>query len=185
MGQIQNKYHLTNDGMIFSVLSDGSVKEIGNVEQILKGNEKKMNKWLYISIIFLIGFCASIMTNFKLYNKSNPHTLSNRLDSINILQKRIDSLQAINASYSNSDQNNNEQIELLQSENRKLKFQIANYQNQKDEINKLKSENQRLKSQVKGLVNQVISSDEVQTHEKRPTSRKAIMPAAEGVVKMK
>lgn len=43
MGQEQNKYHVTDDGKIFSVMNDGSVSEIGNVSSLL-GNNKNVEK---------------------------------------------------------------------------------------------------------------------------------------------
>lgn len=58
MGQPQTKYHITDDGKIFSVMLDGSVSEIGNVSS-LNVNNKTDNvadhsisrKWMWIAIV--------------------------------------------------------------------------------------------------------------------------------------
>lgn len=54
MGQVQNKYHVTNDGDIFLVSPDGSVSRIGNITQLsIKSLESRQGKGKIITIFIL------------------------------------------------------------------------------------------------------------------------------------
>ena len=94
MGQIQNKYHVTNDGKIFSVLSDGSVKEIGNVSRLsqpvvvekeVEVEVRKPGAWKWIAISAIVLLIASSL--FFFINKED----SDRY--IRVLNERINYLE--------------------------------------------------------------------------------------------
>lgn len=64
MGQIQNKYHITDDGNVYKVNDDGSFTSMGNVEVLTKArcsaqNSKSHKVWKILAILFLIVSCCT------------------------------------------------------------------------------------------------------------------------------
>lgn len=41
MGEQSNKYHITDDGKIYQVQDDGSIKEKGQIEELLERSSSK------------------------------------------------------------------------------------------------------------------------------------------------
>lgn len=87
MGQVQKKYHVTDDGIIFSVMDDGSVSEIGNISSIsakqnVAGETKrnKSRKWIWIAVISWIVLIASCVTFFVKHEAASDYIfyLNNR-----------------------------------------------------------------------------------------------------------
>lgn len=113
MGQIQNKYHVTNDGKIFSVLNDGSVKEIGNVSQLSKPviiekevvEVRKSGAWKWIAIFAIVLLIASII--FFFINKQDSDNyinyLQDRLYNLEQGDYTIESVEAPVEDYNNYD----------------------------------------------------------------------------------
>lgn len=183
MGQEQSKYHLSKDDKIFRVNEDGSFTELGHLDNLLKSksifdysqnpkgtSNKKTSKWLYVSLILFIGFCATTIIAINLYNRPDQYPLdltvpANPIDD-NELQIKIDSLQTIIANHSsqqNYSYSNKEDIARLQAENQTLKKQVEGLmskkqrlgnepQNQSNERSDLISENRKLKNQVDRLI---------------------------------
>lgn len=59
MGEQSNKYHITDDGKIYQVQDDGSIKEKGQIEELLERSSSKKrvktiirNRWDWISVTF-------------------------------------------------------------------------------------------------------------------------------------
>lgn len=64
MGQIQNKYHITDDGNVYKVNDDGSFTSMGNVEVLTKArcsaqNSKSHKVWKILAILFIIISCCT------------------------------------------------------------------------------------------------------------------------------
>lgn len=78
MKEIQNKYHITDEGKIFSVIEDGSVTEIGNISSLLdknKTHEKmkkpKSRKWMWIAIVSWVALIIVSIVFSGQYEKRN------------------------------------------------------------------------------------------------------------------
>lgn len=64
MGQLQNKYHIADDGSVYKVNEDGSFTSMGNVEVLTKvrgcaSKDKSHNVWKILAILFIIISCCT------------------------------------------------------------------------------------------------------------------------------
>ena len=82
MGQEQNKYHVTNDGKILSVMNDGSVSKIGNVSSLLDNNknvekrwQRKSRNWMWIAIVSWVILIVVCVTFFVKYEVPNDYII--------------------------------------------------------------------------------------------------------------
>lgn len=116
MGQPQTKYHITDDGKIFSVMLDGSVSEIGNVSS-LNVNNKTDNvadhsisrKWMWIAIVSWIILTIVCITFYVNHNAANDYIyeLNNQLS---ILEQNVSQTQSALLSKSAELDSINQQI---------------------------------------------------------------------------
>lgn len=108
MGQEQKKYHITDDGKIFSVMEDGSVSEIGNVstlttnkEVVDKTTRPGSLKWMWIAIVSWIALIVCFIviadkSDYIDYQSEINNSLYVELEQANIdLESKSNELDSI------------------------------------------------------------------------------------------
>lgn len=82
MGDNPKKYHITDDGIVFSVMEDGSVSEIGNVSSLCDNHKigeqiqsSKSRKWMWIAIVSWAVLIVACVTFFVQHEAANEYIL--------------------------------------------------------------------------------------------------------------
>lgn len=84
MGEQSNKYHITDDGKIYQVQDDGSIKEKGQIEELLERSSSKKKvktiirkRWDWISVTFgtILFLLIVIFNEERFYRYDFSHAI--------------------------------------------------------------------------------------------------------------